>query len=1150
MKRKFLAAAVAVAPLLAATAGYVHAATQITTSTTQPVTTATANGGLPDDIDITSSGSINPTSSGAAVTLDSSNVVTSEGSITFKDVDNAVGILIEGGNTGQVTNTGAITLTESYVPVDSNGDGLPDGPFAQGTNRIGIQVTGATPFVGGITATGPITIQGNNSAGISIEGPITGDLLMLTVTPPATDGGAATVANGTITITGDNSVGVQVKSTGGVGGNVRITGVTARGVGTRAVVIDGAVGGRVNISGSVTASGYRSTVRSSNPAVSVLYTADELQQGGPAVSIAADVAKGLIVSAAPFPLSTTNLDQDGDGVPDASQGTGLIASFGAAPALQIGAVGHDVTLGKVGVDANGYGLVIQGTVAADGVFDPLTSPNLPGVVSATAIQIGVAGGGAVFVDGGLHNTGNVAANAYQADATGIHIGAGATVDAIVNDGAISGQSTQVNSATTDTLVGTVNVPAPLPVAVTGILIDQGASVTSISNSKSILANISGAGGVGGAATAIWDKSGSVTSVANTGTIAASLTQTLLTSPMPGTLTAIDLSAGTSAQTISQGLAPGVAGAPAYVTTSTYAVGDIVIESGLAYKAVAVIAAGQDPLNNPTLWVQIGTTTPAITGSILFGSGGANLNVTAGTVTGDVIDLGAGVNTVTVNGDVNTVVTGAIKDEGGQLTLNVLGGTLSDTNPNTIAARSVNVGATGILLVSADPAHGTNTKFVTTGASTFATGAQVGLTLQSLQIAPSQVYTIVETVPGQGTLTAGTFGTGLLNNAPFLYTAAASFVPAGDPNIDPSEIQLTVTRRTTAQLGFNAAEAGALDAVLNALPNDPNIQKVILAQTTEAGLKSAYDQLLPDQGQGIFEALDAATQAISSLAGTTPDAGVRVAGSSLWLQEVNERVDRDGLDTLGSSSKLLALVGGYERMGVAGGALGLSVAYFNAQESDAAAAVREHVVGSMVEGGLYYRRAAGPLTVSARGAIGYSWFSGDRRFVAPGAINNATSSWSGLFYDAHVGAGYEVRLGRFYARPEVSVDYLRLNEGAHAETGGGDGFDLALADRVSTRFSGQAIMVLGTQWGRSAWLRSEIRAGYREIFSGDVGDTVANFTGGEPFTLVADPDKGGWVTVGFSLKSGTQFSYVALEGDADLRNGEQRYDLRVAGRSMF
>jgi hypothetical protein len=94
------------------------------------------------------------------------------------------------------------------------------------------------------------------------------------------------------------------------------------------------------------------------------------------------------------------------------------------------------------------------------------------------------------------------------------------------------------------------------------------------------------------------------------------------------------------------------------------------------------------------------------------------------------------------------------------------------------------------------------------------------------------------------------------------------------------------------------------------------------------------------------------------------------------------------------------------------------------------------------------------------------------------------------------------------------------------------------------------MVLGTQWGRVSWLRAELRGGYREVFAGQVGDTTANFTGGNPFTLAPDPDKGGWVTVGFSLKSGSPYSYVALEGDADLRAGEQRYDLRVAGRSLF
>ena len=1161
MKRKFLAAAVALAPLLAAGAGGARAApTEITTATTQPVQTATANNGAPNDIDISASGSISPTAPGAAVTLNSNNVVTSEGAISFKDVSNATGILVDGGFTGQVTNTGPITLTESYTPTDTNNDGVLDGPFAQGSGRVGILVLGASPFTGGITSTGAINIQGNTSEGISIQAPITGNLLMLTVTPPATTGGTSTVANGSITITGDNTIGVQVAPTGAVGGNVRITGVTARGVGAQGVAIDGAVGGGINISGFVSASGYRSTVRPTNPTFSQLYTADELQQGGPAVSIGANVGGGLIVSAAPTPLSTTNLDQDGDGVPDAQQGNGNVTSYGQAPALQIGAT-QSVTLGAVGTGANAYGLVIQGSVNADGIYDPLITPNLPGVVPATAIQIGGAGDGAATLVGGLHNSGSILANAYQADATAIHLGAGANVATLLNDGSITAASTQVNSSTTAIPAsgGLPAIPAPVAVNVTDILIDPGASVTSILNNRAISATISGTGGVGGTAAGIVDKSGSVTSVVNTGNIVAGLNQTFVTTPMPGTLIGIDISAGKSAQSITQDLAPGVAAAPLYVSTSTYAIGATAVENGVAYRAVAAVAAGQDPLNNPTLWVEFGTTAPSIVGSVLFGSGGSAFTINAGTVTADTIDLGAGVNTLTVNGapptvvagvvTPGTVVTGALKDEGNYtLTVNVQSGTLSDTNPGVINARSVNVGANGVLLVSADPANNTNTLFKTSGASTFATGAQVGLTLLSVQSAPTQTYTILQTVAGQGTLNAGTFGTSSLANAPYLYTATASVVP-GAPGAS-SDIDLTVARKTAAQLNFNAAEGSALNAVLAAIPADANIQKVILAQTTEAGLKSAYDQLLPDQGQGLFDSLDAAAQAISSMTGTTPDAGTRVAGSSLWLQEVNERVDRRGIDTLGSTSKLFGVVGGYERMGPAGGALGVTLAYLNSQEEDAAAAVGEHVVGSMVEAGLYYRRTAGPLSVSARGAGGYSWFSGDRRFLAPGAINVATSSWGGFFVDAHAQASYEKRFGVFYIRPQLSVDYLRLNEGARDESGGGAGFDLNVANRTSTRFSGQAIMIFGRQWGRAQWLRTEVRAGYREIFAGDVGDTVANFAGGTPFTLAADPDKGGWATVGFSLKGGTQYSYVALEGDADFRDGEQRYDIRVAGRSMF
>jgi len=227
-----------------------------------------------------------------------------------------------------------------------------------------------------------------------------------------------------------------------------------------------------------------------------------------------------------------------------------------------------------------------------------------------------------------------------------------------------------------------------------------------------------------------------------------------------------------------------------------------------------------------------------------------------------------------------------------------------------------------------------------------------------------------------------------------------------------------------------------------------------------------------------------------------------------------------------------------------------VSYLNVQENDSAAAVNEHVVASVLEGGAYYRRAIGGLRFSARCGGGVAWFNGDRRFVSPGVQRHAEASWTGTFADAHAGIGYEVRLGRFYARPEASVDVLYLKENGHTESGGGSGFDLTVAPRKSSRVSGEAIMVVGGQWGRATWLRPEIRGGYRRIFSGSIGDTVASFTNGNPFTLPTGDDKGGWLTVGFSLKGGTSLSYFAVEGDADFRSGERRYDVRLAGRSMF
>ncbi|HEY1449051.1 MAG TPA: autotransporter outer membrane beta-barrel domain-containing protein [Caulobacteraceae bacterium] len=1218
MKRKFLAAAAATAPLLIA-AWPAFAQVTISTATTAPVKTSTANNGSPSDVTVAAGGSITVGSPGTDLTLDSNNKVTNAGALGATNQDNTIGLDIVGGSTGSATNTGAINITETYTaPSDPNNDGLLTGAFAMGTDRVGLEVSGSTIFDGSIINTGTITVQGNDSEGVSIQAPISGDFLSIVVTP-ATSTAAATVASGMVSIIGQNVVGIQITPTGGIGGDARIASVSATGPGAQAVQLNGAVGGFVNLSSAVVATGYRTTTRQTSPNVSVLYSQEQMQQGGAAVTLGANIGEGFIISAPPPVLSTTVLDQDGDGVPDSLQGTGTVISYGSSPAVQVGAVSQkgaapaDITLGAYTASkfvstynsappTQSFGLVNQGTISAQGLFDQLTSPFLLAPVSATAMQIGgqvlitpvtytfnssfqVTGTtpavwgptGSVTITGGIYNSGTISALAYQANATAIHIGAdpmvvtptsGAvvTIPTIYNDGQIFASSIQINSSTTETVNGgkLPNTPAPIPVNVTAILIEADSSVTTITNNSGIFAELTGTAGVGGVTTAILDKSGTVQTINNAGNIVAVLNNTLSTAALPthspsgaSNTVAIDLSAGTSAQTINQDFLPlsSSASVTPYMATQAYKPGELVSLQGAIYVNVTAAAAGLDPITNPTLWREVGATSPSIIGDIYMGSGPDTLNIHAGIVEAQVISMGAGLNTISVDGTTAqpTFVQGAFTQKpGGQFQISVNNGTLSDLNPALgQAATTITIGATGVLEIAADPANNRNTQFITSGATTIAAGGQIGLTLTSLQSNAIQTYTVILGAPGS--ISAPALGPTSIGNEPFFYSAVATFVPQ-DPAGD-AEVQLVVRRKTTAELGFNAAEASALDAIL-ADTNSPaaansGIAHSLLAQTTEENLKSVYDQLLPNQNQGIFEALDSAVEKISAMTGTPPNNANHVGGTSLWLQEVNERVHRDTGDTLGSTAQALGLVGGYERMGVAGGAVGVTLAYFNAQESTTAAQLGAHDVASLIEASLYYRRSVGNLTFSARGGGGYGWFSQDRRFVSGAVFEEAQADWTGDFIDAHAGLAYEVKLfGPYYARPEVSVDYLRLHQSGYQEHGTDAAFNLAVAPSDDTQASAQALMVLGRQWGRASWFRTELRLGYREVFDGSVGNTTANFIDGTPFTLAGDPEKGGWATVGFSLKSGSQFSYFALEGDADFRKGQQRYDLRVAGRSVF
>ncbi len=1080
MSRKLLATA-ALAPLLLY-AGRASAETQVTSSArTTPIATSTANAGAADDVTITSDGAITPTASGAIATLDSDNTLTNAGALQTVGVTDSTGVLVVGGHTGTLLNSATISLTEDYTPTDDDDDGDLDGPFAKGSNRYGVRLTGLVPFTGTITndATGTITIEGNDSAGISLEAPLTGSLLH----------------SGTISITGDRGYGIH--TTGTISGNLTSNGsISVLGGGSVGLAVDGDVGGAVVIQGSVYSTGYRVVTRYTDPATEALLDADDLLQGGGAVRVTANVAGGVLLDVPPTDTNDdTTDDEDGDGTADGSEGTAAITAYGSAPALLIGSDTRAVTLGAVGTGDDAYGLIIKGAVTAAGVHDG---------ISATGLQLGGDAGQSILITGGVKLTGSIAASAYEGDAVGLKLNAGAVADTFWNSGSLAAS-----------VIGDTAVTA------TALRIAAGASMTSIVNSGTISASVAGEGG---SAYGIVDESGGLTSITNTRTISAvnyatddvydtDDADTLASNEVvTGTSTAIDVSKNTTGVTIVQtGVNDGDDGADGVADTDTD--GD-----------------GVDDADEPL-----------IHGKVLFGSGADSLSILNGGLVGDVW-FGDGADKLTIDG--TGYMLGALHDSDGKLDITIGHGSLALTNTETIKATSLTLAADSTLIFSADPTAGTQTKLVVDTA-TIASGATLGLSLKSLLTTPT-TYTVIQA----DSLMAGSINQDLLGHAPYLYVANG-YASGNDVLID-------VRRRTAAEAAMSRSETSAYDAVFAALSNNTAIASAVLGQDTRDGFFGLYDQMLPSQGEGLFAALQTVQQQISSATAVRPDGADRYGPDSVWAQEINVLVRREDGDTLGSDTQAIGVVTGYEAMGDAGGALGVTLAAVSLEEHDTVAKVGEKTTASILQAGLYWRRSVGGWRFNLGGGLGYSRFNGDRAFssgdvdgdgVVDVSLTN-TAAWNGMVANAFAGLAYEAQVFGAYLRPEARLDYVWLWEGERREHGAGSGFDLTVAARNADNLSGDLGLVLGKQYGKDVWVRPELRVGYRQTLAGAMGDTVASFTGGAPFTLAAADDKDGALTLGLALRAGSALSYVALEGGAEASRKQTKYTLRLTGRAMF
>lgn len=573
MRRRFLFASALAT--LTVTAPAAFADREITDEITTPVATSTAgDGGVADNIVISTGGRVTLVPNETAVTIDSDNNVTNSGSIVIEgDDDGGVGIHAIGGNTGDITHAGTIQVVAETRAADTDdpADGRVDGPIAIGSNRVAILVDGAAVFTGDIVAAAgsTMTVIGNDSAGLRL---LTG-----------LDGNISTA--GLIRVIGDNSFGVELR--GDVTGDVTLNGrYEANGEDSGGILIASDIDGALSIGGTVNATAYRFLGRPGEDTRNALEPEDRADSASP-VLVNGNVGGGIFFS---------GFSADRPSTPSAN-----ISVRGSAPAAHIlaNATSGDIVLGEVVLEAIpddpdtadvdesveaeliGYALVNRGNIQSAG--------NLDGVDTVSLLVNGTDGH-TVSLTGGFLNEGDIGGSAWAGQSTGVLMGNGAIVPTFANAGNI--------------LIRTNGDGAHAR----GVYLDTGANVPTLVNSGIIDATSLNGGG----ATALTDASNSLTMIENTGEIATYHLNTLPGSdPQVDDLVAIDLSSNTVGTTVRQ-----------------YRAADA--EDEFVEQIIGEIrfGAGDDRLQ---------VETGAVSGDLSFGDGADELIISGGTVTGALSD---------------------------------------------------------------------------------------------------------------------------------------------------------------------------------------------------------------------------------------------------------------------------------------------------------------------------------------------------------------------------------------------------------------------------------------------------------------------------------------------------------------------------------
>jgi hypothetical protein len=452
---------------------------------TTPLETINPAGGTPGNILIESTGSVVIVTPGtAAITINSDNTLTLNGSATNAALTDAIGVHVLGGFTGDLVDENGHPIGITGTGVISAGSN--DTDDVNGTGNIALLLDGPGAFTGHFDLDEmSVAARGTGAIGVAIRSELIGDLNL-----------------GNVNAVGQDAMGLH--TTASIQGTLRNTG---------AVTVSG--GGSDNTKGPC--------AEGQDPA-----TCDAV--GGPAMWVGSDVTGGIL-NAGPADDATLT--------PVAAN----ISSNGSAPALQIAPDGSSLTIGVLDDDTDpGFSFVNRGLVQGLG-----TEPGQDSTaIYIGRLEDDVTGNTATLT-GGIYNRGTIRAGATSSnlnatgvppadsDARAIVIAAGGMLPTIVNEGTITavtadgprgGSATAILIQSGGSLTSIVN---------TGT-INATAGTTAVEGDPDVLLS----------AVAIRDESGTLTSLTNSGTIRAGFVS-LPGAPIDGHSTHIagDFSANTT-----------------------------------------------------------------------------------------------------------------------------------------------------------------------------------------------------------------------------------------------------------------------------------------------------------------------------------------------------------------------------------------------------------------------------------------------------------------------------------------------------------------------------------------------------------------------------------------------------------------------------